>query len=101
MKGKLTEDQLDVYNFTLYRKFLCVAFSKIDKERMISMLGKLVLKTYTEPCSQLKRRHYIEGDKKCVQIYHTLEYEASSTNFKEPIISSRIQMDSLLKQIYT
>lgn len=95
MKGKLTEDQLDIYNFRLYRKFLCVAFSKVDKARMISMLRKLVLKTYTEPCSQLQRKRYIEEDKKYVQIYHTLVYEASSTNFKELIISSRIQTDSL------
>lgn len=69
MKGKLTEDQLDIYNFTLYRKFLCVAFSKMDTARMLSILGKLVLKTYSEPCSQLQRC-YIEGDKKYVQIYH-------------------------------
>lgn len=70
MKGKLTEDQLDIYDFTLYRKFLCVAFSKMDTARMLSILGKLVLKTYSEPCSQLQRRCYIEGDKKYVQIYH-------------------------------
>lgn len=66
MKDKLTEDQLDRYNFTLYRKDLCAAFSKMDAARVLSMLGKLVLKTYAEPCSQLQRRRHIEGDKKYV-----------------------------------
>lgn len=59
------------------------------------MLSNLVLKTYTEHCYQLESSCYFEEDRKHMQIYHILEYEAQSPNFKEPNISCRIQINSL------